>query len=64
MIPAYKKCCTMDFRVVYTLLLNDKGGVEADLTVSIIDGGQGQLHEPIFKVSCWDKWETWVGSHS
>ncbi|XP_045451807.1 sarcosine dehydrogenase, mitochondrial [Melitaea cinxia] len=36
-------------RLVYTLLLNEKGGVEADLTVSILDGGSGQLHEPIFK---------------
>ncbi|XP_041973675.1 sarcosine dehydrogenase, mitochondrial [Aricia agestis] len=36
-------------KVVYSLLLNDKGGVEADLTVSILDGGSGQLHEPIFK---------------
>lgn len=38
------------FRVVYSLLLNEKGGVEADVTVSILDGGSGQLHEPIFKV--------------
>ncbi|XP_013144694.1 PREDICTED: sarcosine dehydrogenase, mitochondrial [Papilio polytes] len=38
-----------DDRVVYSLLLNDKGGVEADVTVSILDGGSGQLHEPIFK---------------
>ncbi|XP_045761605.1 sarcosine dehydrogenase, mitochondrial [Maniola jurtina] len=36
-------------RIVYTLLLNEKGGVEADLTVSILDGGLGSLHEPIFK---------------
>ncbi|CAK1599613.1 unnamed protein product [Parnassius mnemosyne] len=36
-------------RVVYSLLLNDKGGVEADVTVSILDGGSGQLHGPIFK---------------
>ncbi|CAH0722411.1 unnamed protein product, partial [Brenthis ino] len=36
-------------KVTYTLVLNDKGGVEADLTVSILDGGSGQLHEPIFK---------------
>ncbi|XP_052753764.1 sarcosine dehydrogenase, mitochondrial [Galleria mellonella] len=36
-------------RVVYSLLLNEKGGVEADVTVSILDGGSGQLHEPIFK---------------
>ncbi|XP_045507727.1 sarcosine dehydrogenase, mitochondrial [Colias croceus] len=35
--------------VVYSLLLNEKGGVEADLTVSVLDGGSGQLHEPIFK---------------
>ncbi|KAG6464970.1 hypothetical protein O3G_MSEX014842 [Manduca sexta] len=35
--------------VVYSLLLNEKGGVEADVTVSILDGGSGQLHEPIFK---------------
>ncbi|CAH1643582.1 unnamed protein product [Spodoptera littoralis] len=38
-----------DDRVVYSLLLNDKGGVEADVTVSILDGGTGGLHEPIFK---------------
>ncbi|XP_004928559.1 sarcosine dehydrogenase, mitochondrial [Bombyx mori] len=38
-----------DERVMYSLLLNDKGGVEADVTVSIMDGGSGQLHEPIFK---------------
>ncbi|KAL4706840.1 hypothetical protein ACJJTC_010074 [Scirpophaga incertulas] len=38
-----------DDRVVYSLLLNEKGGVEADVTVSILDGGSGQLHEPIFK---------------
>lgn len=37
-------------KVVYTLLLNEKGGVEADVTVTILlDGGSGQLHEPIFK---------------
>ncbi|KAG6447560.1 hypothetical protein O3G_MSEX005038 [Manduca sexta] len=36
-------------KVVYSLLLNEKGGVEADVTVSILDGGSGQLHEPIFK---------------
>ncbi|KAJ8734149.1 hypothetical protein PYW07_014700 [Mythimna separata] len=36
-------------RVVYSLLLNKKGGVEADVTVSILDSGTGQLHEPIFK---------------
>ncbi|CAB3237045.1 unnamed protein product [Arctia plantaginis] len=36
-------------RVVYSLMLNEKGGVEADVTVSILDGGSGQLHEPIFK---------------
>ncbi|XP_048481965.1 sarcosine dehydrogenase, mitochondrial [Plutella xylostella] len=35
--------------VVYTLMLNEKGGVEADVTVSVLDGGGGQLHEPIFK---------------
>ncbi|GBP77935.1 Sarcosine dehydrogenase, mitochondrial [Eumeta japonica] len=38
-----------DDRVVYSLMLNNKGGVEADVTVSILDGGSGQLHEPIFK---------------
>ncbi|XP_049887024.1 sarcosine dehydrogenase, mitochondrial [Pectinophora gossypiella] len=38
-----------DDRVVYSLLLNEKGGVEADVTVSVLDGGSGQLHEPIFK---------------
>ncbi|XP_061714576.1 sarcosine dehydrogenase, mitochondrial [Cydia pomonella] len=38
-----------DDKVVYTLMLNDKGGVEADVTVSILDGGSGQLHEPVFK---------------
>ncbi|XP_013183458.2 sarcosine dehydrogenase, mitochondrial [Amyelois transitella] len=38
-----------DERVMYSLLLNEKGGVEADVTVSILDGGSGQLHEPIFK---------------
>lgn len=38
-------------RVVYSLLLNKKGGVEADVTVSILDSGTGQLHEPIFKVT-------------
>lgn len=38
------------FRVVYSLILNEKGGVEADVTVSILDGGSGQQHEPIFKV--------------
>lgn len=31
-------------------MLNKKGGIEADVTVSILDGGSGQLHEPIFKV--------------
>ncbi|XP_047514356.1 sarcosine dehydrogenase, mitochondrial [Pieris napi] len=38
-----------DNRVMYSLMLNEKGGVEADLTVCVIDGGSGQLHEPIFK---------------
>lgn len=38
------------FRVVYSLLLNERGGVEADVTVSVLDEGSGQLHEPIFKV--------------
>ncbi|XP_047038851.1 sarcosine dehydrogenase, mitochondrial [Helicoverpa zea] len=39
----------IDNRVVYSLMLNDKGGVEADVTVNILDGGTGQWHEPIFK---------------
>ncbi|KAI5642497.1 FAD dependent oxidoreductase domain-containing protein [Phthorimaea operculella] len=36
-------------KVVYSLTLNEKGGVEGDMTVTILDGGSGQLHEPIFK---------------
>ena len=40
----------LNCRVTYTLILNEKGGVEADLTVTILDGGSGPLHEPIFKV--------------
>lgn len=47
-VELYSECC---FRVLYSLLLNEKGGVEADVTVTILDGGSGQLHEPIFKVT-------------
>ncbi|XP_045607468.2 LOW QUALITY PROTEIN: sarcosine dehydrogenase, mitochondrial [Procambarus clarkii] len=33
---------------VYTCMLNHKGGVEADLTVSICEGGQGSACDPAF----------------
>ena len=37
-------------RTVYTCVLNTKGGVEADVTVSAIETGTGGLADPIFKV--------------
>ncbi|XP_064616926.1 sarcosine dehydrogenase, mitochondrial-like [Liolophura sinensis] len=33
---------------VYTCMLNDNGGVEADLTVSTVTSGNGQAHNPEF----------------
>lgn len=36
-------------RTVYTCALNDRGGVEIDCTVTPIESGVGQLHDPIFK---------------
>lgn len=36
-------------RTIYTCALNDRGGVEIDLTVTPIEAGIGELHDPIFK---------------
>ncbi|XP_058460300.1 sarcosine dehydrogenase, mitochondrial isoform X2 [Malaya genurostris] len=36
-------------KTIYTCALNKSGGVESDVTVSIIESGQGELHDPIFK---------------
>ncbi|XP_059621064.1 sarcosine dehydrogenase, mitochondrial [Phlebotomus argentipes] len=36
-------------KTIYTCALNDRGGVEADVTVSIIDSGIGEPHAPILK---------------
>lgn len=36
-------------RTVYTCALNDRGGVEIDLTVTPVEAGIGELHDPIFK---------------
>ena len=34
---------------VYTCMLNKRGGVEADLTVSAIEAGNGEVAEPQFE---------------
>lgn len=36
-------------RTIYTCALNNRGGVEIDLTVTPIEAGMGELHDPIFK---------------
>lgn len=36
-------------RTIYTCALNDRGGVEIDLTVTPVESGAGELHDPIFK---------------
>ncbi|XP_055695155.1 sarcosine dehydrogenase, mitochondrial [Lutzomyia longipalpis] len=36
-------------KTIYTCALNDRGGVEADVTVSVIDSGIGEPHAPILK---------------
>ena len=35
--------------VIYTCMLNARGGVEGDLTVTVIEPGNGQPHAPTFK---------------
>jgi hypothetical protein len=44
-----KYLMTLSFRTIYTCALNDRGGVEIDLTVTPISSGVGELHDPIFK---------------
>lgn len=39
----------MSFRTIYTCALNNRGGVEIDLTVTTVETGIGELHDPIFK---------------
>lgn len=39
-------------KVTYTCMLNSKGGVEADVTVTGLNEGVGTLIGPILKVSC------------
>lgn len=36
-------------KTIYTCALNKRGGVESDVTVSIVESGQGEPHDPIFK---------------
>lgn len=36
-------------RTIYTCALNNRGGVEIDLTVTPVESGIGELHDPIFK---------------
>ncbi|KAG5682277.1 hypothetical protein PVAND_011640 [Polypedilum vanderplanki] len=36
-------------KTIYTCALNNRGGVEIDLTVTGIESGVGELHDPIFK---------------
>lgn len=36
-------------RTIYTCALNNRGGVEIDLTVTPVEAGIGELHDPIFK---------------
>ncbi|XP_055711503.1 sarcosine dehydrogenase, mitochondrial [Phlebotomus papatasi] len=36
-------------KTIYTCALNNRGGVEADVTVSVIDTGIGEPHAPILK---------------
>ncbi|XP_050073770.1 sarcosine dehydrogenase, mitochondrial [Anopheles maculipalpis] len=36
-------------KTVYTCALNKQGGVEGDVTISIVESGLGGLHDPIFK---------------
>lgn len=42
-------CVYISYRTVYTCALNSRGGVEIDLTVTPIETGIGELHDPIFK---------------
>lgn len=37
------------YRTIYTCALNNRGGVEIDLTVTPIDAGVEELHDPIYK---------------
>lgn len=37
------------YRTIYTCALNNRGGVEIDLTVTPIDAGVQELHDPNFK---------------
>jgi glycine cleavage system aminomethyltransferase T len=37
------------FRTVYTCALNNRGGVEIDLTVTAIENGVDELNDPSFK---------------
>lgn len=42
-------------RLIYTCALNDMGGVEADVTVNVIQSGTGEIHNPFFEVSIMKK---------
>ena len=35
--------------VIYTCMLNARGGVEGDLTVTVVESGDGRPHTPNFK---------------
>lgn len=37
-------------RVIYTCALNQFGGCESDLTVTVIESGSGELHNPKYEV--------------
>ena len=42
-------------KTIYTCMLNEKAGIEADLTVSVIDSGTGSVVDPSFMVSCFHR---------
>ena len=40
----------LEGKTVYTCMLNEQAGIEADLTVSIINSGEGTSADPHFEV--------------
>lgn len=51
----YQMYFTHIYRLIYTCALNDMGGVEADVTVNVIQSGTGEIHNPFFEVSILQK---------
>jgi len=45
-IHSYFPFFNSSFRTIYTCALNSRGGVEIDLTVTTLDTGNEELHDP------------------